>query len=221
LKKKKVIKLSLIFLLIIIFFLIIKINFNNNFKLNINETNILTLGYCPTMKEYAENIVLNNPNIKILEVPSSELVFIGLKERNLDIGLTGRLAKSTELNNPEEIYLKTGYTLITKIKSFIDKKDLKQIIIHTALKQDIAEKLLPENTIIYYNNYNEALTGINEAVLINWKDFKDNYELLVVMDGNIKVKDFRIPVLYSINNNLSKLNLNYNYFINNKNDKTS
>jgi hypothetical protein len=221
LKKKKVIKLSLIFLLIIIFFLIIKINFNNNFKLNINETNILTLGYCPTMKEYAENIVLNNPNIKILEVPSSELVFIGLKERNLDIGLTGRLAKSTELNNPEEIYLETGYTLITRIKSFIDKKDLKQIIIHTALKQDIAEKLLPENTIIYYNNYNEALTGINEAVLINWKDFKDNYELLVVMDGNIKVKDFRIPVLYSINNNLSKLNLNYNYFINNKNDKTS
>jgi hypothetical protein len=208
LKGEKIIKARLIFLLIIIFFFIIKINFYNNHKFNVNEKNILTLGYCPTMKEYAENIALNNPNIKILEIPSSELIFIGLEEGNLDIGLTGRLAKSTELNNPERIYLETGYTLITSTKRFIDKTDLKQIRVHTALKQGIAEELLPENTIIYYNNYNEALAGINEAVLINWEDFKDNYELLVVMDGNIKVKDFRIPVLYSINYNLSRLNLN-------------
>ena len=169
----------------------------------------IILGYCPTMQENAEEISVANNNVVLVKQASTSDALMSLKKGSVDAVLIGRLAKQSEIENVNELALKNGYTLITNEKRFIQKSELQKIRIHTSLNKNIAEQILPDIDVVYYQSTEEAVSkGLIEAVLIDWRDFKDNYELLVIMDGNNKVKEFRIPVLYFFDKKLlDNLNL--------------
>ncbi len=207
-----VLSITVILLISILFYFLLNTNTNDNFNNNnnlINNNNsnnnkTLILGFCPTMEQEAKNIALNNNNIQLIKYHSTIDVLGDLNKDKIDIGLVGRVAKSNELKEGfNELRLAQGLTLITKQKSAILYNQLANIKIHTYLLEEEVESFL-QNTenIIYYEKINYAITaGINDAILIDWKDYKDEYELLIpVNQNNQKIKEFRIPVLYSYKN---------------------
>lgn len=164
------------------------------------------VAYCPTMKPFAEQIANTNKNVLLLEQSSSAQALQELKNQNIDVALIGRKAEQSEIQSVNERILKEGYTLITTTKTFIQEKELANINIHTAIAEDIAKQLLPYSEIQFYTTTQEAVhTGLQEAVLIDWKEYKEEYELLVVMKGTEKMVQFRIPVLYSNKYDLKKI----------------
>lgn len=168
----------------------------------------VSVGYCPTMKLIAEKIANNNQDIVLVQQASSAKALQELNNQNIDIALIGRLAKQDEIGSVNEKMLGTGYTLVTNTKRFIQENDLSKIKVHTTIAKDIAKGILPESEIAFYSTMQEAITnGLSEAVLIDWNDYKDEYELLVVMNGAQKVERFRIPVLYSNNYDFEKLKM--------------
>lgn len=192
-------------ILIIVIFLITLVIFSiNNINKEIQQEKIL-LGYCPTMKENAEQISKENNQIILIEKSSSAHALYDLNNGKIDIALVGRTAKNSEIQNAKEKVLGSGYTLISTEKKYIEQAELPNIRVHTALEEKIVRKILPNTELLFYNSQQEAeLNGLKEAVLINWIDFKEKHELIVVMDGTDKVKEFRIPVLYSLNHDLTE-----------------
>lgn len=165
-----------------------------------------SLGYCPTMKTVAENIASNNQGIVLVQQLSSAQALQELNNQNIDIALIGRKAEQNEVQTTNERILGEGYTLVTNAKKFIQENELASIKVHTAIAEDVAREILPNLEILFYSTTKDAVTnGLSEAVLIDWKNYKDEYELLVVMKDTKKVEDFRIPVLYSSSYDLEKL----------------
>ncbi len=169
----------------------------------IQEEKIL-LGYCPSMELTAQEISKQNPNVEIVRKDSTIDVLENLKSNGIDIALVGRLAKSSELPNNKQRMISSGYTLVSSSKQFIQKNELKTLTIHTALDPIIVQDILPDSKIIYYNTLEDTLReGMDQAVLIDWDDYKDYMELVVVMEGELKDLTFRTPVLYSIDYDLN------------------
>jgi hypothetical protein len=166
------------------------------------------LAYCPTMEPVAMRIFGLNENIALKRMDSTAEIMFDLSNGAVDIALVGRLATSLEKGSAQELVIGTGYTLIGRQKIFISRSSLASAIVHTSVSDITAKELLPGSDIIFYDSLDEAVSnGISDAVLISWDDFKEGYNLIVVMDGVHKAPEFRIPVLYSINYNLSKLNI--------------
>lgn len=170
---------------------------------------IVRLGYCPTMKPIAEKIAENNENIVLVKQPNSAQTLQALSV-NIDIALIGRMAKGREIQSTNRKMLGKGYTLVTDVKRFVQENELSEIKIHTAIEENIAKQMLPNSELIFYKTTQEAISqGLGETVLIDWNDYEDEYELLVVMKGMKKVEKFRIPVLYSENYNLEELRVEF------------
>ncbi|MFW5704615.1 MAG: hypothetical protein ACOCXG_02110 [Nanoarchaeota archaeon] len=176
---------------------------------NLSETNeTLLLGYCPTMEQEANKIASNNKNIQLIKYQSTIDVLKDLNQNKIDIALVGRVAKSSELKHGfNELRLEKGFTLVNSQKKLIHYSELKNIIINTYLsKQEVQEFLGSIDNVIFHENINDIKS--NEIFLIDWEDYNETYELLIPIDeNNLKIKKFRIPVLYSYNN-LEKLKLN-------------
>ena len=201
--KKKIIISSVILILLISGVLF----FNNEFIAKTTSDEII-LGYCPTMESFAKQIVNNNKNIILVEKSSSAKALEELNNENIDFALIGRKAKQNEMLYANEMLLGEGYTLVTNTKRFIQKKELENMRIHTSISKEDVGTLLPNSKIIFYSTTQDAVNnGLSEAVLINWKEYKEDYELLVVLNETKKVKDFRIPILYSKNHLFNKLDL--------------
>ena len=201
--------LAILLLVIFLYFVYFDNTIDNTANEYLNET--LILGFCPTMKDEAINLQSKNSNIKLKQYPSTLNVLEDLNSGKIDIALVGRVAQSTELKEGfYEHRLDEGFTLITSKKSGILYNQLSNIRIHTYLKEEDIKTLFDDTqNIVYHESIEDAIKiGINEAVLIDWKDYKDEYELLVPIDeNNNKIRGFRIPVLYSYKNtNLDKLN---------------
>lgn len=174
-------------------------------EMAIQENKIL-LGYCPSMESTAQAISKQNHNIDIIRKDSTINILESLKSNEIDVALVGRIAKASELPDNNQRMLSPGYTLVSNTKKFIQKTELKSLTVHTSLNQDIAENILPESNIFYYDTLGETIVqGMNHAVLIDWKDYRDHMELVVVMDGELKDLTFRVPILYSIDYNLNNL----------------
>lgn len=158
----------------------------------------LILGYCPTMYEEA---LAFSEDVELVEFVSASEVLFALNREQIDFGLVGRKAKFHEISDDisEEI-LESGYTLVSNKKGFIDYSQLRQINIHTYLDSEIVERLVSSQNIVYYDSQQEVIDKISdgEVVLISWDDWNDEFELIVVMDGNEKAKDFRGVFLYEI-----------------------
>ena len=189
--KKKNLIFGIIIVLVITLFLIIKPSFTGNAILN-NEQKI-KLGYCPTMQEDAK-VLSEKENYDLIRFGSASEVLFALNNNQIDKGLIGRKAKDYEISdNIKETILKSGYTLVTNQKSFLEYYNLPQYEIYTYLEGDF-------NFPIKKISKEKVSEKIEEGkiVLISWDDWKDDFELIVVIKGNEKVKDFRRSFLYEI-----------------------
>ncbi|RLA80710.1 MAG: hypothetical protein DRG33_01930 [Deltaproteobacteria bacterium] len=159
----------------------------------------IRLGFCPTMEKYAQQIGILDENIGLFLFGSAAGALKALNYDDIDIVFIGRIAKKNEIRaNTKEIRLGEGCTLISDQKRLIDYQNLANMNIHTALYEKEAKNIISDNAnIIYYKTLQEAIdNGIHEAVLINWNDYKDEYELLIPTENGGKVELFRTPVLY-------------------------
>lgn len=195
-KKQKTNKIIILTIALILIFLIIQPSLRGNV---IQDKQKMKLGYCPTMDDDALNLAKDN-NYELVKFGSASEVLSSLNNNQIDKGLIGRKAELSEINKDvKETTLKSGYTLVTNKKIFLDYSQLLSLEIHTYLPNKETKDLISNNqSIIYYGSKQEAINKISEgkAVLISWEDWQDNFELIVVMEGSKKVKDFRGAFLY-------------------------
>jgi hypothetical protein len=182
--------------IIIAFFLIIKPSLTGDIILQDEQK--IKLGYCPTMQKEAISLSEKN-NYELIKFNSASEVLSSLNKNQIEKALIGRKAKNYEIHkNTKETTLESGYTLVSNKKEFINYSQLSELEIYTYLSKKITENLIPHDSKIIYLSKNETINRISEEkiVLISWKDWEDNFELVVVMDGNKKVKNFRGAFLY-------------------------
>ncbi|MFP4423951.1 MAG: hypothetical protein ACLFP2_01840 [Candidatus Woesearchaeota archaeon] len=161
--------------------------------------NEITLGYCPTMAELAEDMAENN-NVSLKPFGSTSQALQALNNGQVDVILVGRLAGGHEVGAVHEKRLKEGLTLVGKEKRFIHADELLQSTVHTAEEKEIVKTYLPDNEdVVFHESTENAINeGIDEIVLINWTDFSDEFGLVIPADSTgQKIEKFRIPVLYS------------------------
>jgi hypothetical protein len=155
------------------------------------------IGYCPTMYQEAVSFSEKN-NLKLVRFNSASEVLHNLNKGEIKYALIGRKSESSEISKKiKETTIKSGYTLISKEKQFIQYSELPSIEVYTYLPKEIVLKILPKSKINYIEK-NKIFEKINQEklILISWDDWKDDFELVVVMNGNEKVKDFRGFFLY-------------------------
>lgn len=163
------------------------------------------IGYCPTMSVYASQ--LDAEGYELVLLPSSAVVLEKLSNQEIDLALIGRRAKSFEKNSLwQELMIDPGYTLISAQNQVISESDLKKYTIHTALNEETAKSLLPlETELVLYDTMFESVEyglsetaggNLKQAVLIAWEDYREDYNLLVPMQGEQKAIQFRTPILY-------------------------
>lgn len=161
---------------------------------------IINVGFCPTMGIFMDERLDTEMQLKKTALGSAAQVLAFLREGNLNMGLIGRLATKMELN--EKIKVKRlwkGYTLIGQFKTAISEEEVPFLKISTYLPKEKVEKFIPgSKKILYYDTIDKAITeGIFSAVLIDWDDWKDEYELVIPVNrSGIKTLKFRTPTLY-------------------------
>ena len=177
--------------------------------------NKVKLGFCPTMTPYAEGFDKNIDDIELVRVPGAAGVMNMLLAGAIDAALIGREAYKRELNdNIKKKRLKGGYTLVYKDKIGIPKEKLKEISIKTYLPKNIVSDLLPNiGNITFYTSIEECeKENMDMPMLIDWKDFKDEHEMLIPQEANgMKTPIYRAPVIFYnkeieefVNSNLNK-----------------
>lgn len=194
-------KKILIFLLAILTIFILFSNVSFTGKAISEKETLPKLGYCPTMFEKAYEISKEN-QVEIIEFSSSVKVLNVLNKNEIEMGLIGRKANQNEISkNIKETIIESGYTLISKERTFLKSSELETLEIYTYLKN--MENTIPESKIIYHNSKEEAMKFAfenNKPVLISWEDWKDDFNLAVVFEGEGPEKDkrFRGAFLYEI-----------------------
>ena len=191
--KNKILILSTILVIFLASFMF-KGSITGYFVASETKENIV-LGYCPTMEEHA--LKMAEKNWEILEFQNSAIVLQNLNNNDIDIALIGRIARNNEVNeNIFEVRLREGFTLISSQRGFVEKSQLQNLRIHTNQPEEIVREYLPDSEIIYYNSLEEALQNrLGEIVFIDWNDYNDN-ELIIPIENNKKIEEFRIPTLY-------------------------
>ena len=160
----------------------------------------IKLSFCPTMQPYAKIISDNNKNIILNPSSSAANVLNMLNQGIVNVALIGREAYSCEISSDiEKFRLKNGYTIVYNKKILIPEEKLYEIPIKTYLSEDTVKKVLPNHkNILYFNTFKECHTKHDELpMLINWKDFSDEFKLLIPVNSNgNKTPIFRAPILY-------------------------
>jgi hypothetical protein len=157
------------------------------------------IGYCPTMFKEAEKLSIEKGYVLVEYISAAE-VLIALKNNEIQNGLIGRKAYSNELGlGIKEEILESGFTLVSNQRGFIDYSQLGLIEVYAYSSPEEVLHLFSENQKINFVEKQEALGKISQgnAVLIEWEDWKDNFELVIVMNSSEKVRDFRGVFLYS------------------------
>jgi hypothetical protein len=185
---------------------------NNNKQNNKNDDNTedrdkqsINLGYCPTMKGYAETLKKENDFIIIMPFDSTSSAFNALNNNVVDIVLVGRIAEEYELKGAFEKRLREGFTLVGNRKRAISFKEIESTKIHTAEDKEIIKEYGLENSeIIFHESLEDALReGIQEIVFINWNNYSKGMQLVIPINSQKnKIEQFRLPVLYSYNDTL-------------------
>lgn len=197
--KKNKITMSLIalslFILMILFFK------NSDFTgyAIYDDTVKLRLGYCPTMFPEAEKIS-ENKGYDLIEYNSASQVLRALRNNEIQKGLIGRKAYFDEIDsNFNKDIIESGFTLVSNKKEIIDYSQLNFVEIYAYSDLDQISHLFPDNQNIKFIEKQDILNKISEGkyVLISWDDWKNDFELIVVMAGFNKVRHFRGVFLYS------------------------
>ncbi|MFW5865619.1 MAG: hypothetical protein ACOCU6_00835 [Nanoarchaeota archaeon] len=160
----------------------------------------VTLGHCPTMADLAKEIASKNEHVSLVRYGSTAKALDELDNGSVDVVLVGRLAHQSEVNDGFEKRLEEGLTLVGTEKKLMRMSDIKRSKVHTAVSEDLTGEYLPNaNNIVFHDSTDSAIQkGLNDIVLIDWNDYTDDMELVIPVDmaGN-KIERFRIPVLYS------------------------
>ncbi len=160
------------------------------------------IGYCPTMQAYADTISEKVPSVEMLDFGSAGQVLSLLKHGNLDGVLIGRTAENRETDeNTACVRLKNGITLAFKMKYGIPEEQLKEIDVITYLKPEQVEHVKHFFKEIHYFNTLDECTNqkLEVPVLVDWNDFRDDFQLLIPMNDFGKTAEFRAPVIYHKN----------------------
>jgi hypothetical protein len=184
---------------------------NNSPIINISSE-VLTLGFCPTMNVHAQKLA-QEKSYDLLPLTSTSQAFHALNNGEVDIILVGRMPISSELVFDYYLaQLHPGQILIANNHQTIYFSQLSVFTIHTNIDISKISPLFPkETTIIYYENATQAIhQGLKQnnfsAVLLTRNDLPENYNLVIVLNSdNTKNKDFRIPLLFSKNTDLSNI----------------
>lgn len=191
-KKSSLISIFILFVLVSLFLIV-----DSNFTGEVIHHNKTKIGYCPTMHERAISLSEKN-NYEAVPFSSASEVLYALKNKGLDKALIGRKAKTNEITeNTKEKVLESGYTLVSNKKSFLEYSRLDSIEVYTSLSNDIAKEIIPDSKINHIqkkNVPNKIKKG--KIILIPWEDWEDSFELVVIVKGDEKVKDFRGAFLY-------------------------
>ena len=159
----------------------------------------IVMGFCPTMGIFLDEMKGLDIGIKPLQLGIAAQVLALLRGGYMNAGLVGRIAKKIEINdNIKEMRLAKGYTLVGKFKTAIPYGELPGMEIHTYLPEEVVKSFIPEaGNIIYHKSIEDAISeGVNSAVLIDWDDYSDDYELVIPIEGGGKVLKFRTPTIY-------------------------
>jgi hypothetical protein len=157
------------------------------------------VGYCPTMKNDAFEFKNENKNSILVEYQNASDVLTALNNKKIDLAIIGRKAKKSEINsNIKEEMKKSSFILVFNKKVLIQTNDLNQLTIHTH-HLDFPKEYFSLDKVVINSNLDETISNANLnnlPALIKWSEFKDDFELLVVMDDLLKNKDFRGVFFY-------------------------
>ena len=167
------------------------------------------IGFCPTMQPYVDSISSKVDEVEMIEYGSAAQVLSLLYNGDLDGVLIGRIASKFETDNETNfIRFKEGITLAFKTKYALPEEQLKQVDVMTYLKPEQVEHLKHFfNQIIYLETLDKCLEhNLEVPVLVDWNDFRDDFQLLIPMNNFGKTQEFRAPVLYykNIDNEIIK-----------------
>jgi hypothetical protein len=157
------------------------------------------IGYCPTMQPYVDAIEKGVEEVEMLEFGSAGGVLAMLRNGQLDGVLIGRIAYPSELDNETKfVRLKDGITLAFKVKYSIPEEQLNQVDVVTYLKpEQVAHVKHFFHNIVFYNTLDKCLQyNLEVPVLVDWRDFREDFELLIPMNQYGKTQEFRAPVIY-------------------------
>ena len=157
------------------------------------------IAYCPTMEPFAEKVRQNSKQVEMIPMGSAAQVLSMLRNGDIDGVIIGRYAKKRELDSATKRYIfQNGYTLIHSMKQGIDVKQLKRIPIKTYLAKNKIKHIMPLlGEVKFFDSFENCLAeGWDTPVLIDWKDYRDEFELLIPMNSYGKIPVFRAPVLY-------------------------
>ncbi len=157
------------------------------------------IAFCPTMAPFADKISRSVKETTMIEMGSAAQVLAALRCGEVDGVLIGRYAKQQELDtDTRREILRGGYTLVFKQKSGIPGSQLKELTVKTYLDKNTLGKFIPLFDKVVWHESLEACVaeGLKIPVIIDWKDYRDDFELLIPMNSRGKVPLFRAPVLY-------------------------
>jgi len=159
------------------------------------------LGFCPTMASIADKLKHKNDFVELFPFGSAAEALHYLKMGFVDGTIIGRFAKKTEITSvvKKKCLQQKGYTLIARHKGFIDYANLSGLTVYTYLPKKIVEAFIPEvKDVLYLASIDETVEHLNfsDTALIDWHDFRDEYELMIPIRQGKKVKKFRLPVIY-------------------------
>ncbi len=156
----------------------------------------LKMGCCPTMLKSAKEIATKN-DFPLEDYGSAANVLHLLRAGVIDIGVIGRKAKAQEFTGYVK-QLAKGYTLISIRKEMLAKEDLPDLKVQTTLLKEIVQKDFPDlRNVVYHEELPKQLVE-GDVWLIDWDDWKDDYNLLIPVNENYtKDNRFRVPFLYA------------------------
>ena len=160
---------------------------------------MIKIAYCRTMQPFAEKITKNENHIDMILMGSAAQVLSALQNNSVDGVLIGRYAKNREITETtKRVIFHEGITLVFHQKQGIDVEQLKWMKIKTyLLKNKISDVLNLFGEVEFRNSIEDCLKdGLQIPLLIDWKDFRDDFELLIPLNHSGKVPIFRSPVLY-------------------------
>lgn len=157
------------------------------------------ISYCPTMVTYIGKIEDEIDGLNFFAASSAAEALYLLRSRRMEAAIIGRMAKRVEITDSTKSYrLKDGNTLIYRQKSGISYEQLKQVEIYTYLsKASLSDVKDVFKNVTFFDSLNECLEDdLKTPVLIDWKDYRDDFELLIPMNEMGKVPYFRAPIIY-------------------------
>ena len=166
---------------------------------NVQESSVMRIGTCPSMAPFVDELALDS--IEHIAYSSTAEALHALSKGNINGAIVGRLAFTHEIPPYiTEHNLREGYTLVSHSRMNLPYPIPSHIVIHTALSPEEAEMIIPSHPFILHETNAQAYSSLSrdEVMLIDWVDFSDKYELVIVSfpDGT-KPYQFRLPTLYS------------------------